>query len=202
MRPINPRPLALTLGLALGAAACASAPAGVRVNTTVAPEAQFGTYHTFAVLTPHMPGGPAAAAANPAAADDPMVDNSITNRGLRRSIDSAFAARGYTAAASPATADLSVAYYTAAKQALDVQNVDYGYGYAYRPLWWGAGRQQQVITPVDQGTVVIDVVDRRTNQLVWRGTGRTEVSTDQAKYTAQLGRAVSDVVQKLPQAGS
>lgn len=56
------------------------------------------------------------------------------------------------------------------------------------------------MTPIDQGTVVVDVVDARSNQMVWRGTGQTQVSNDQGQYTQQLGRAVADVIQKLPQA--
>lgn len=184
------RPLALALAVASAGAGCASSPA-TRVSTTVAPEAQFGRYRTFVVMTPRPRD------VNPAASDDPMVENSITNRALRDDIQRALQARGY--APGGPDADFAVAYYTAAKQALDVQNVDYGY--PYRPWWYGA-REQQVITPITQGTVVIDVIDRRSNRLVWRGTGRAEVSTDQAKYTAQLERAVNDVVQKLPQAAA
>lgn len=196
MRPSTVRPLALALAVAASGAvgtvvtACASSPA-THVSTTVAPDAQFGRYRTFTIMTPR-PRNP-----NPAAADDPMVENSITNRALRDDLRRALEARGYTPGGPDA--DFSVAYYAAARQTLDVQNVDYGY--PFRPWWFGA-REQQVVTPITQGTVVVDVIDQRTKQLVWRGTGRAEVSDDQAKYTAQLERAVNDVVQKLPRSAA
>ncbi len=189
MRQLRAPALAMCAAtFALGA--CASAPPAVQVNTTVAPQAQLAAYRTFHILTPQMPS------TNPAAQDDPMIDNSVTNRALRTDIRQALVARGYAPVPSPDEADLKVAYYTAAKQTLDVQTVNYGY--PYRPWWYGA-REQQVVTPIEQGTVVIDLIDRRTNQLVWRGTGRTQITQDQAKYTEQLGRAVADVLQKLPQ---
>jgi hypothetical protein len=181
------RPLALAI--VLGAGACTSRPS-VQVNTAVAPEARFGSYRTFVVLTPRMQN------ANPAASDDPMLENSITNRALRDNISQALVSRGYTMDGGP-DADIAVAYYTAARQALDVTTVDYGY--PYRPAWWGANERQEV-RQINQGTVVIDVIDRRTNQLVWRGTGRTEVSTDQTRYTQQLARVVGTVLKKLPKA--
>lgn len=181
------RALVTAAVVAATATGCASAPAAVNVNTTVAPEAQFGAYHSFVILTPRPQN------ANPAAADDPMVDNSITNRALRDDLRQALVARGYVPGGEQA--DFSVAYYAAAKKALDVSTVDFGY--PYRP-WWFGNREQQEVRQVNQGTVVIDVIDRRTNRLVWRGTGRTEVSDDQSRYTAQLERAVNTVIQKLP----
>ena len=182
------RALAIAAALSAAGTGCASAPPGVRVNTSVAPEANFAAYHSFVILTPRPHD------VNPAAADDPMVDNSITNRALRDDLRQALVARGYVPGGEQA--DFSVAYYAAAKKALDVTTVDYGY--PYRPWWYGT-RQEQEVRQVNQGTVVIDVVDRRTNRLVWRGTGRTEVSSDdQNRYTSQLERAVNDVIQKLP----
>lgn len=166
---------------------CASTP-NVQVNTTVAPDARFGAYRTFTILTPRMTG------ANPAAADEPMVENSIVNRALREDIRQDLESRGYRPGGPDA--DFAVAYYTAARTALDVTTVDYGY--PYRPWWWGA-RERQEIQPITQGTVVIDVIDRRSNRLVWRGTGRTEVSQDQNTYMKQLQQAINDVVKKLPQ---
>ncbi len=181
------RALVVAAALAAIGTGCATAAPAVHVNTTVAPEAQFGNYRTFNILTPRPHD------VNPAASDDPMVDNSITNRALRDDLREALVARGYAPGGDQA--DFSVAYYAAAKKALDVSTVDYGY--PYRPWWYGA-RDRQEVREVNQGTVVIDVIDRRTSRLVWRGTGRTEVSDDQTRYTAQLARAVSDVIQKLP----
>lgn len=113
MRPFLAR--LTTLALAAAAAGGCSSTPGVRVNTTTAPAAQFAAYHTFAIMTPRLQNQ----ASNPAASDDPMVDNSATNQALKSDIQSALVARGYTPAAAGA-ADFRVAYYTASKQKLDV----------------------------------------------------------------------------------
>ncbi|HEY0776934.1 MAG TPA: DUF4136 domain-containing protein, partial [Gemmatirosa sp.] len=172
MAQLRFRAVVAAAALAAVGTGCASTPS-VRVNTTVAPEAQFGSYHTFNILSPRPRD------VNPASGDDPMVDNSITNRALRDDLRQALVAKGY--APGGPQADFSVAYYAAARKALDVSTVDYGYPYR---RWWGP-REEQEVRQVNQGTVVIDVIDRRTNRLVWRGTGRTEVSDDQNRYTAQ-----------------
>ncbi len=171
---------------ALLSVACASG--GVNVRTQVAPQASFGTYRTFTILTPHMNGG------NPATQDDPMLDNSITNQAIRAEIRRDLEARGYRPGG--ANADVGVAFYAAARQTLDVTNVNYGY--PYRPWWWG---DRQEVVPVTQGTVVVDVIDRHTNRLVWRGSGRSEVSDNPQQYATQVRTAIDKVLGKLPNAG-
>ena len=180
--------IAFVAFLALLAAGCASNP-NVTVRTQVAPEASFQNYHTFMIMRPTLRNP------NPAAADNPMLDNSITNDAIRLELRRQLEARGYTA--DGRDADIGIAFYAASRQTLDVTNVDYGY--PYRP-WWLRPRQQ--ITPVTEGTVVIDVIDRRTNRLVWRGSGRSQVSDDPGEYSKDLKYAVAQVLKKLPKPGS
>jgi len=172
------------------AATVACASGNVNVNTQVAPEANFGSYHTFQVMSPR--GG---RSGNPASQADPMLNNSITNQAMRSEIQQRLEALGYQAGGGDA--DIGVAVYAASRQTLDVTTVDYGY--PYRPWWW-TPRQQ--VRPVTEGTVVIDVVDRHSNRLVWRGVGRSEVSDNPDDYAKDLRSAVDEVLKKLPRAGS
>jgi hypothetical protein len=174
------------LVLAIAAAGCASNP--VDVNTQLAPQAAFATYRTFQLMTPHSSG-------NPAEQNDPMLDNSITNQAMRSEIRQRLESLGYRPGGRDA--DIGVAVYAASRQALDVTNVDYGY--PYRPWWWGP---RERVRPITQGTVVIDVIDRRTNRLVWRGSGRGEISDNPDEYAKELRTAVDEVLKKLPRAGA
>lgn len=176
--------------MAVASVACASS--NVDVQTQVAPQANFGSYRTFNVMTRRNQGR---TADNPASQADPMLNNSITNQALRSEIRQRLEALGYQA--GDRDSDLGVAVYAASRQTLDVTNVDYGY--PFRPWWWGP---QQQVRPVTEGTVVIDVVDRRMNRLVWRGVGRSEVSDNPDDYAKDLRATVDEVLKKLPRAGS
>ena len=175
--------------LVAAVAACASG--NVDVKTQVAPQANFGSYHTYELMTPHF----GAARGNPAAQDDPMLNNSITNQAIRGEIRQRLESLGYQAGGSDA--DIGVAVYAASRRALDVTTVDYGY--PFRPWWFGPRRE---VVPVTKGTVVIDVVDRHANRLIWRGVGRSEVSDNPDDYARELRSAVDQVLRKLPRAGS
>src|SRR5207245_3235828 len=113
--------------------------------------------------------------------NDPMLVNSISNRALRTDLAQEFAGLGYVA--SDSNPDFCVAYYASTKQQLDVTYWDYGY--AWRPRWWsGYGRRWgrgwgadwgmqngPMVTQYTQGTVIVDVIDPKTKDVLWRGQG-------------------------------
>lgn len=189
--------------LATTAAACSS---GIRVNTVVAPGADLSGLHTFYVLTaparrPDAPQLPQ---------DDPMLDNSITNRGLRSDLGQAFQARGY-GSADRDQADFVVAYYAGTKDKFETTywgpewDPAWSYRYWGRPglAWpWYAGPvpANVQITEHTEGQVVIDVIDAHTRQLVWRGQGVAAVSNNPEKYRAELNEAATKIVAKFPHA--
>jgi hypothetical protein len=161
----------------------------VRVTTIVAPDARLADYHTFRVL--NVPARRAGFAALP---NDPMLDNSISNRALRDHLTSAFSARGYTV--DQANPDFTVAYYASRRGQLDVTAWDYG----YRGRWGGWRGDENVVqvTPFVEGTVIVDVVNPKTHELLWRGRGVSDVSDDPETYAQNLDRTVKDIVAKFP----
>jgi hypothetical protein len=101
----------LAIGITVTAiTGCRSGP-GLKVRTTVEPGADLTGLHTFYVLTPPT----RSANATPLAANDPMLENSITNTALRTDLTQAFQSRGYAPAARQG-ADFLVAYYAGAKE--------------------------------------------------------------------------------------
>jgi len=182
-------PLAAPAAITLALAACAS----VDVRTVTSPDADLGALRTFSVMQNAKRRSPSAESTN-----DPMLVNSVSNRALRADLVKGFENRGYALADNP---DFAVAYYASTKEKLDVTYWDYGY--AYYPDWWlgpGFGPYDPMVTQYTQGTVVVDVVNPKTRELLWRGQGVARVSDDQQQYEQDLWKAVTAILDKFPQA--
>jgi hypothetical protein len=173
-------PVIATLILAVGA--CSP----VQVRTLVAPGADFKGRTTFHLMSPKARGD---VRMSP---NDPMLVNSITYRRIRQAIRSAMEKKGYRYAQEGAS--MEVAYYAAARDKLDVRTYDYG----YRWRRWPSERAD--VYEYTQGTVIVDVVDPATHELLWRGQGRAPVSDDPDKFADQLEEAANKILEKFPNA--
>jgi hypothetical protein len=157
----------------------------VRVRTVVAPGADISSRPTFRLLPP-----PKLARNVQLKSNDPMLVNSITYRRIRDAIRSALEKRGYQYSEDAAAMD--VAYYATAQDKLDIRTWDYGYGWRRFP------REYTEVYQYKQGTVIIDVVDPATHELLWRGEGSAAVSDDPDKYAQELEKAVNAILAKFP----
>jgi hypothetical protein len=185
---------------------------GVTVRTTAEPGANLTGLHSFFVLAAPTRN----ANASPLSVNDPMLENSISNNQLRSDLAQAFQARGYTSGPRDG-ADFNVAYYAGTKEKFDTTywgpTFDRGWRYSYRgrrgwawpyygagyyggPYYGGGGMN---VSSYTQGQVIVDVVDPRSNELLWRGQGTEPVSTDPAKYANDLQTVVNAIVAKFPQ---
>jgi len=184
MRIARTVPLLVAAGLLF--AACSP----IRVSTMVAPDANLGSLRTFKVL--NVPARRTAAAQ--ALQNDPMFENSISNRAIRNHLTAAFSARGY--AVDDVNPDFTVAYYASRRGQLDVTAWDYG----YRGRWggWREGPGMVEVRPFVEGTVIVDVVNPKTHELVWRGRGVSDVSDDPETYTQNLNRTVKEIAKRFP----
>jgi uncharacterized protein DUF4136 len=178
-------------------AACASA---VQVRTALSPDASLTGLRTFRVEQTPKPK-----IANAQSSSDPMLVNSISNRALRSDLQQGFEKLGY--AVNDSTPDFCVAYYASTNQQLDITG--WGYGYPFRPRRWaGWGFYQPrfgaafdpMVTQYTQGTVIVDVFDPKTKDLLWRGQGVANVSDSQQQYTDDLQTSVNAILAKFPAA--
>jgi len=178
--------LAAPAAIMLALSACAS----VDVRTVTSPDANLGSLHTFSVMPQ-----PDRRSAEAHPTNDPMLVNSVTNRALRADVVMGFQNRGYVLSDHP---DFAVAYYASATEKLDVANWDYGY--RYDPLWWsGPGPYEPTFT-YTEGTVIVDVINPSTKELLWRGRGVARVSDDEGQYEQDLWKAVTAILDKFPRA--
>jgi hypothetical protein len=166
----------------------------IDVRTIVSPDAGLSTRRTFRVLPVPRPRRE-----EPLDARHPMLVNSITNRVLRHAITQGFESRGYVL--NESTPGFAAAVYASAREKLEVTYWDYGY--PWRPRWWrgwGRGGVGPLVTQYTEGTVIIDVIDPTTRELLWRGRGVAIVGHDEQQYLTHLRETVKVILEKFPQA--
>lgn len=166
-------PVLLTAALSL--AACAP----VRVNASLERGMNFAQYtsYTWADETRFSTG-------------DPRLDNNqIFEHRLREAVDKGMAAHGFEQV-SPTSAMLVVHYHANVSQHIDVNELDREYGYC----------EDCHSSIYDAGTITIDLVDARTNKLVWRGwsEGSLEGIDNQEIIEARVDEAIAKILSKLP----
>lgn len=164
----------------------------IAVQTAIAPKVTLSEFRTFHLLpTPRRREAPRVTGAY-----DPMLNNSLANRAIRESVASAFLDRGYVN--ETWVPDFVVAVYASAHERLDLSMWKCGYGYWPPWRWKGAPRQETMV--YDHGTVIVDVLNPITLELLWRGSAQAVVSDDPGENTRQLQRVAAAIVERFPRA--
>lgn len=171
-----------TLALAVALAACSS----VKVQTEYDKAANFKGYRTYAWI-PQEPGPEQAPAAR-----DPRIREAVI-----RGIDDGLAAKGLTRKEPDQSPDLLVAVHGFAVNQIDVRS----YGYTYGPVPYGMYPTLATSGGVDvrqyrAGTLIIDLVDAQTKQLVWRGTATD--TFDPGAEAKTVSKAIDATLEEYP----
>ena len=163
------------------------------VHTMAAPKVALTEFRSFHLLpTPRRTDGYA-----PTGAFDPMVSNSITNRALRATVQEAFKSRGYIDVEW--MPDFVVAVYASARDKLDL--TQWQYAYSRWPRWWSVG-VSPVATEYKEGTVIVDVINPETLDLLWRGSATATLGDNPDENAKELQKAAMAIVAKFPRAKS
>jgi stage V sporulation protein SpoVS len=117
---------------------------------------------------------------------------------ITNSIKAEMIAKGFTESATP---DLMVNPVTIMKDKVSVSSNTnyYGYGGMYRPYgYWGGGMGVSGSTTYNtynykDGSLIIDIVDAKTQKMVWQGTGNAEID----KAPKDPDKFISDAVKKI-----
>jgi hypothetical protein len=175
----------MTRSLALAAAAALLACSHAAVQTEFDPKAEYARYRTWTWIA--QPPGPEQA---------PAIQNPAVLALVRAAVERELGARGL-ARASGAEPDLLVAVHGFARDRIQVNTYGYAmpvgpYGMYGAPAAYGTEVRQY-----RDGTLILDLVDGRTKQLVWRGTASDTVSSpSQVKDVVQA--AVRDMLVHYP----
>jgi hypothetical protein len=137
---------------------------------------------------------------------DPIGANSLWDRRLRENIVQQLTSHGF-GCIDDGEPTFLVAYYMSVKERYDIRYINYGFpgiwagrGRGYRPAWagWEPGWRGQVDVwkiPYNESTVVMDIIDTKSNMMVWRG---YDIDTiDLNKSDKSIRDAVMDLVDRL-----
>ena len=118
--------------------------------------------------------------------NDPLAANSMNDRRVRAALDSQLVAHGYTRDTS-GKPDFLVAYHAGTRNQVDVR--EWGYG----PGRW---RDRRIdVTRSTEGTLLVDVVDAASKQLVWRGTATGTIEPKDADK--KVKKAVAKLMEQF-----
>lgn len=127
---------------------------------------------------------------------------------VRNAVNDQLQAKGLTLVAAD-KADVLVNYLTKVDKELNVDTFTTNYGYSpfYDPNfigpYWGPSANvstQTVVREYNVGTLIIDIVDRKTDKLVWRGSLADTLKkqyTPQERITA-VNEAVANILTNFP----
>lgn len=169
-----------TLTLALAAAALVAAGcAPVRVNASLERGMAFTNYTSYTW-----------AADDQFNTGDPRLDNNeFFQHRLQATADAVLEQRGLEKV-SATSAQLMIHYHANISQRIDVNGLDRSYGYC----------EDCHSSIYDAGTITLDLVDAKTNKLVWRGwsEGSLEGIDNQPMIESRIDEAVKKILQQLP----
>ena len=131
---------------------------------------------------------------------DPIANNQLWANDIRKQIVSALQSNGFEQVENGARPDFLVAFYVGLKEKYNVQFMDYGYPGFWGPRrfsWtWGWPNNFDVWRiPYTDSTLIIDIIDGQTNQLIWRGYDTNTI--DMKKPDKRLDKAVESLVKKF-----
>ena len=138
---------------------------------------------------------PANLPSNPATAPQ---NSDLLDRRIRAAIEAELDSRGLSS--DPAAPDLLVVYHLGVQDKVQVTD----YGYTYSPYYWGGGGRQIDVYQYQEGSLIIDLVDAGTKNLVWRGSGSKVIENTQMtpeQMQARVSEIVGTIMQSYPPKG-
>lgn len=162
------------------------------VRVMAAPHASITGFHSFHVLpTPRRHDR-----AQRRGTYDPMAARSVANRALWLAVERELVERGYVD--TEWMPDFVVAIYASADERLDLDA--WLYGYTLAPQWWSLGVVDESPTLFPAGTVVVDIVDPETLDVLWRGAGTTTIGADPLDNAREVLAVATAIIQRFPRA--
>jgi hypothetical protein len=179
------RRLWTAIGLLLLLAACST----TRVGSDYDRSAQFGSFHSFALMHREHHG----------------THNPLVAQRAEDDIKNDLTQKGYAFVEDPARADFTVDFTIGSRERTDVNSYPEPYTWAgWGPGfggWWGAPYwgDQLDVRQYREGTLSIDMFDARSHRPVWHGWAKKELSNRDLEQPEQpVATAVASVLAKFP----
>lgn len=119
--------------------------------------------------------------------------NSLWDKRVKDAVDQELTARGYTQV--PTRGDLQLA--AIEKTSVQQQYSTYYNGFGGR-RWGGMGESTTSLDSYKVGTLIVDIFESNSKQLIWRGTGSEDLSGNPDKNAQKLNKEVQHMFKHFP----
>lgn len=177
----------LRIGVALclisGLMGCSSS---ISINHDFDRDADFASYKTFDwIEAPTAVMGSARAA---------QQRNSLLDKRVKTAVERELSAKGFQKESD--NPDLLLVYHTGVQDKVEV--TDWGYRYSYD--YWGYGGRDISVYNYQQGTLIVDLIEAKTMELVWRGSATKALETNPTPEQVEktLNEAIARMFQRYP----
>jgi hypothetical protein len=131
----------------------------------------------------------------PGNAGQAVQRNDLLDKRIRAAVDDALAGKGLVP--SKNTPDLLVVYHVGVQDKVQVTD----WGYRYSDYYWGWGGREIDVYNYKEGTLIIDLIDAKTKNMVWRGAGTKPLDDGNPtpeKQEKNIRNAVGAIMEKYP----
>lgn len=161
-------------------ASCAT----MTVKTDYDRNVDFSAYSTYDFV-PNIRKPPARTALRPGST------NSLIGKRIERAVDAEMGKKGFRKP-DRSQPDILIAFHTGVKDKVDVET----FGYHYGRRWSSRGVS---VHHYKQGTLILDFIDRKTKELIWRGWA-VSVVDESSRSQEKIDEAVAKILTEYPPA--
>jgi len=151
----------------------------IKVATDYDKEIDFNLYNSFAFYKPGI---------------DAAEISDLDKKRILRAIERELVAKEMVKTTNP---DLLVSIFTETRENVNIYQNNVGYGWGWNPYFWGPGGFNTVSSNIE-GTLYIDLIDAKKNELVWQGLGTGILSLDMDKKEEKINEIVNKIMEKYP----
>lgn len=152
----------------------------VRVATDYDKNVNFDQYTSYAFYKPGI---------------DKAKISDLDKKRILRAIETELNAKGLTKSQTP---QLLVSIFTKERERVDVYQRDFGYGWGWHPWWYGR-YYDNTVSSTTEGSLYIDILDAKNNELIWQGLGTAQLVTDNMeKKEERIREIVREILKEYP----
>ena len=166
--------------------ACASG----RVNYDYDPDANFASLKTFDWMKQ--------SAKASVGVKEALARNTLLDKRIKNAVNRQLTAKGLKQDSS--NPDFVIAYHVGVED--KINNQDWGYSYAVRGRYWGVRTRDVQVHQYKEGTLILDFVDAKTKELLWRATGSgvAKENPTPAEVEKSINKAIAKFLENFPPA--
>ncbi len=128
---------------------------------------------------------------------DKVEISDLDKKRILRSIDETMAMKGFTKSETP---DLLINFFTKARQEVNVNQYNagfgYGWGFGWNPYFYGGNNTSVIRTT--EGTLYIDLIDAKKKEMIWQGEGVGTLTENSGDKDARIKEFVMKILEQYP----